>query len=59
MESESRLVVVRGWGGEVGSDCSWRQVFLWRMTEMFWNQKWWLHSMVNILNATELYILND
>ena len=31
--------------------------FLFGVMKMFWNQRWWLHNVVKILNATELFAL--
>ena len=59
VESESRLMVTRGWEeGGMGSNCIMGMEFLlggWKYSGIRW--WWWLHSTLNALEVTELYTL--
>lgn len=59
IETERRLVVTRGWeSGELKRSVEWARGFFirrWKWSGVrYW---WWLHSILNIWKATELYTL--
>ena len=56
--TESRMVDARGGGrGEWGAAVEWVQSFSFARWKVIWRWWWWLHNIVNVLNATELYTL--
>jgi hypothetical protein len=52
IETESRLVIVRAWGEDGKKLRNVLQLKCFRS-----RNKWWLHNIVNVLNATKLFTL--
>lgn len=60
LDAESVVVVARGWGEGMGSQCLMGTEFQFRKMRKFWRWWWcWWHSGGNALHATELYTLKN